>query len=40
MFLGSIPEWPFLKVDATLLESLGERLDQVRDSLERTKETL
>ena len=38
--LGTIPEWPFLKVDVTPLESFGERLDQVRETLERIKETI
>ena len=38
--LMGIPEWPFLKVDVTPLESFGERLAQTREGLERLKATL
>jgi len=35
--LSSIPEWPFLEVDVTPLDSFEERLAQVRETLERLK---
>jgi muconolactone D-isomerase len=35
--LSGIPEWPFLEVDVTPLESFEERLAQVRETLERLK---
>jgi muconolactone D-isomerase len=35
--LGSIPEWPFLEVDVTPLDSFEERLAQVRESLKHLK---
>ena len=38
--LMGIPEWPFLKVDVTPLESFGERLAQVRQSLKGLKAAL
>jgi len=38
--LGSIPEWPLLKVDVTPLDSFEERLAEVRQDLERLKATL
>jgi len=38
--LGSIPEWPLLKVDVTPLDSFKERLAQVRQDLERMKAAL
>ena len=38
--LMGIPEWPFLKVDVTPLESFAERLAQIRQSLEGLKAAL
>jgi len=38
--LGSIPEWPLLKVNVTPLDSTKTRLAQVRQDLERLKATL
>ena len=38
--LGTIPEWPLLKVDVTPLDSFEERLTDVRQDLERLKATL
>lgn len=38
--LGSIPEWPLLKVDVTPLDSTEERLAQTRKGLEQMKEGL
>ena len=38
--LSSIPEWPFLKVDVTPLDSFEERVAQMRQELEQMKESL
>jgi muconolactone delta-isomerase len=38
--LGTIPEWPLLKVDVTPLDSFEERLADVRQDLERLKKGL
>ena len=35
--LSGIPEWPFLEVDVTPLDSFEERLAQVRETLARLK---
>jgi muconolactone delta-isomerase len=35
--LGSIPEWPLLKVDVTPLDSFEERLTEIRRDLDRLK---
>jgi len=38
--LGSIPEWPLMKVDVTPLESYEQRLAIIRQELERLKAAL